>query len=549
MRRWGWLEVVLLILIGAALLWVRPSRAWRPYIVPDASEVYYATQSLVDRSSYTITVDGTRHPPRYSYGYSLFFLAPVYALTRRPELMFAVPMVCSIANMVLLYGLTRKLYGPGVAAIAGLLLPGLPAYYVTSWDLLSHAPSLTLFLLIALVTPRACAPSWRGGAAAGVIGLLGGLAITLRPTSILFLVAPLAVLAAAWPPWRRGFWPRAAAVAGGAAAFVVPLLWWNQRTFGAPTRTGYSYWCALIYDLPGQSFRFDLATLREGLAFYAVPIVLQPDLGRVCGLQFLVLVVAAGQVLVGLLRAWRSGGARRGYAVFALTTVGASLILYLPYTFRFFWFAHPAYACLLPFLASGLRGLWLAAPGRGEGVARRALALSAVLVLCLVQRWLLPLKPHDVRLWNGEPIARLKRLVPPDALFLSNRDPLTVYEELGRPTGRICVPLDRAAEYTWTQVTPRPPAARTAEAIKAVSQPVYPVVFDEDRAGVIRRFPGRRIFLETINGVDYRGRLGPGMELVSVKAGGLALYELRLVPGDGGKEAIAVSPGTDPTRR
>ena len=216
MRRSSLLEVPLIILIGFALLWVTPKAVWRPYIIPDSTEVYYATRSLVEHGSYTITVNGAHHPPRYSYGYSVFFLAPAYRLTGRPEAMFAVPMLCGIANMALMYALTRRLFGPGVAVIAALLVPGLPAYYLTSWDILSHVPSLTLFLLITLLAPGACDRSWRGVLVGTRHRRTRGVAVTIRPTSVLFLLPPFVLLIAGLAPLPgRPLAPRVSASRGG----------------------------------------------------------------------------------------------------------------------------------------------------------------------------------------------------------------------------------------------------------------------------------------------------------------------------------------------
>jgi hypothetical protein len=313
----------------------------------------------------------------------------------------------------------------------------------------------------------------------------------------------------------------------GALPFVLPLLLSNLRTFGVLTRTGYSYWCAQVYDVPGTSFRFDLATLGEGLRYYGLPIGVEPDLWRISGLPFLVLLAAAGQVVIGLVKAWRSDPAKRDYAVFSLATLAAFLCLYLPYTFRFYWFMYPAYACLLPFLAAGLASLW---PGPDLGrrsERRRAAVLLLVATLCLVQRWCLPLQSSDPRLRTGLQLRRLRQSMPGDAVFISNRDPLSVYEDVERGTGRVTVPLNRATEYAWTRTTPRPPADRTVEAIVAASKPVYPSVFEEEPHAYPRRYPGRRIFLEMTNSGTYGGPMPPGFDLVPVETRAtVALFEL-----------------------
>jgi hypothetical protein len=527
MRKGVSLELPLIIAVGFALLWVTPRAVWRPSMVPDGTEVYYGTRSLVDHGTYQITVAGALHPPRYSYGYSAFLLGPVYWLTRRPELMFAVPMLCGIANMGLVYVLTKRLYGPGAGVLAALLVPGLPGYYLSSWDILSHVPSLTLFLLVALVTPQAAAPGGPGLGAAAGIGALAGLAMTIRPTSALFVLPPLAVLFARYG-WRcRELWLRGFAMFAGAVPFVVPLFWSNLQTFGAWTRTGYSYWCATIFDLPGRSFRYDLATLGEGLRYFAIPLTLEPDVWRISGLPLLVLVAAAGQIVVGLVRAGRGRPEERAFALFALTTAAVFLCLHLPYTFRFYWFAYPMCVCLLPFLAGGLRSLWLGFDSGPRAGVWRAVGLLAVLLLCMVERAALPLDASDPRLTTGRQLRTLRRMLPPDAVFIANRDPLSVHEELVRGSRRIFIPLDRMTEYTWTQTTPRPPQARTPQAIAAASKPVYPQVFEDDPGAFLRRYPGRRVFLETIRSGTYTGTLPPEFTLVPIKTGNMvALFEI-----------------------
>jgi hypothetical protein len=527
MRRGVSLELPLLIAIGLALLWDTPRAVWGPHIVPDATEVYYATRSLVEDGTYKITVGGALHPPRYPFGYSVFFLAPVYWLTGRPELMFAVPMICGIANMALVYLLAKRLCGPGAGVIAALFVPGLPEYFLTSWDLLSHAPSLTLFLLVALLAPSAAAPGPTGLPAALAIGGLCVVAVTIRPTSVLFLLPPIVMLFARHGVLGRTPWVRGSAMLAGAAPFFAALFWSNLRTFGSFTRNGYSYWCASIFDVPGQAFRFDLATLREGLGYYAIPIALETDVWKINGLPLLVLVAGAGQVLVGLVQAWRASSAARDYATFTLTTVAVFLGLYLPYTFRYYWFAHPVYACLLPFLAGGLRSLWLGLDSGPRADRQRSVGLLVVLLVCLAQRAYSPPEASNPRLWNTEQLRKLRYVLPADAVFITNRDPLSCGEELERGSQRVVIPLDRSTEYAWTVTTPRPPRAPTAEAIAAVSGPVFPRVFEDDPAAFLRQYPGRRTFLETTTSGTYGGALPPEFELVPIDTGAvMALYEI-----------------------
>ena len=526
-----WLEIPLLILIGSALLWENPKTAWRPHIVPDATEVYHGTRNLVERGAYKIDVDNAPHPPRYSYGYSVYFLAPAYWLTGRPRTMFVVPMVCGIANMVLVYLLTKRHYGPGAAIIAALLLLGMPSYFLASWDLLSHGPSLTLFLLVALLTPRACAGEWPGVRAALGIGVLSGVAITIRPTNVLFFLPTTAVLMIRHAPLRSAFWKRGAAMLAGALPFVLPLLWSNLRTFGTFTRNGYSYWCAAIYDVPGKAFRYDLGTLAEGLRFYTFPFEVEKNPWEICGLPSLLVFAVLGQVIIGLYRAFRGEPGQRDHAVFALATFVAFMGLYLPYTYRFYWFMYPAYACLLPFLADGLRGFWLGSDTTPRADRLRLAGLSLILLFCLFKRWYTPLESYDLKFMTDREIHELKTLLPRNAVLFTDRDPLSVQHDLVQGTRRDYVPLNRSGEYAWTRFTPRPPSARTEEAIAAESKPAFSQVFEEDPTQFLRRYFGRRIFIETKTPTGAVVPLPPGFEIVQVwPTSKVLLYEVKYRP-------------------
>jgi hypothetical protein len=124
-------------------------------------------------------------------------------------------------------------------------------------------------------------------------------------------------------------------------------------------------------------------------------------------------------------------------------------------------------------------------------------------------------------------------VLPADAVLITSRDPLSAVEELGRDRGtrRVVIPLDRSTEYAWTATTPRPPRARTAEAIAAVSKPVFPRVFEDDPAAFLHQYAGRRIFLETTRSGTYGGALPPEFALVPIDTGAVvALSEIRARP-------------------
>jgi hypothetical protein len=521
------LEILLLTLIGFVLLWRGPEANWRPYTVPDASEVYYATRHLVEQGTYEIQVHGELHPPRYSYGYTTFFLAPIQRLVGNPKAMFAVPMLCGIANMGLIYLLVRRLYGPWPALIAALLLPGLPSYFIASWDILSHVPSLTLYLLIAVLTPRLGHAGWRGIAAALAIGVLGGVAMTIRPTNVLLLLPPAVVLLFQYLRCPGPLVARGVAMGAAAAAFVVPLLRSNLHTFGTLTRTGYSYWYASIYDVPGNTFRFDLDTIQKTIGYYFFPIGQELDPFHISGLPFLVVLSMMALVMVGLVRAFRGEPARRRYALFALTSFATFQALYLPYVFQFHWFMYPAYACLAPFLASELARCEPGMAGGRRAAWRRSAVLLAVFLLCLGYRWYVPWERYDPRSMVGYQYRQLRQTLPEDVVFISQRNPLGFYEELERETHRTFVPLNRRTEYATARISRRPPPERTAAAVEAASEPVFPVVFLEDPDSFLQQYAGRKLIVETADPGSVSKSLPPEYELKPIQTNpAIQLFEI-----------------------
>jgi hypothetical protein len=134
----------------------------------------------------------------------------------------------------------------------------------------------------------------------------------------------------------------------------------------------------------------------------------------------------------------------------------------------------------------------------------------------------------DPRLATGQQLRKLRHVLPGDAVLITSRDPLSAGEELKRGGRRVVFPLDRATEYTWTATTPRPPRARTPEAIAAVSQPVFPRVFEDDPAAFLGQYQGRRTFVETTRSGSYGGPLPPEFALVPIDTGAtVALSEIR----------------------
>jgi tetratricopeptide (TPR) repeat protein len=158
-----------------------------------------------------------REPFGYSPAY-IYFLAVLIRSGSPAAGLCIAQVVLGALTCVLIWDLTRRLYGPVEAAVAGFLAAILGPFLVFSIEL--ESDGLGLFLYCAAATTLLAALNrpalWRFA----VAGLFLGLRAAQRPDALL-LAAILAV--AIWIAARRG-WPALAAPVSLVAACLVPVL-------------------------------------------------------------------------------------------------------------------------------------------------------------------------------------------------------------------------------------------------------------------------------------------------------------------------------------
>ncbi len=239
---WGCL-VAAVVLAGYSLA-TRHQRPLEHQPSPDAQEYADAARHLAAGDGYVTTVkDSAAHPaglnpPRYPPGYPLV-LAPFGLLDEYPLNVQRGAKLVALAYFVVVAGAALSLGGPLAALLAVVVVWGSPFAPTSIQLVMSDALGALLAVALLPLVQRAT----RGGVIAA--GALAGFGVVVRLNALVVLAALLLTL-------RGRNRLRAAAAA---APFVLALGVWQWVAYGAPWRTGYSYW------LPGlQTFALGYAT-------------------------------------------------------------------------------------------------------------------------------------------------------------------------------------------------------------------------------------------------------------------------------------------------
>src|SRR5258708_31449704 len=170
-------RIVLLLFLGSAL---RIGMIGQDVRLPPDEALYASIARRLSRHGDFLLADPRLDKPPLG----IFLVGASFSVFGPTEFAARLPNVCiSILTLAILYALARRLYDPGIAAFATLLLALSPldlAFAATAF----HDPPLTLFLLLACL--GACFDRW---ALAGT-GLILGLAS--RTNAVAFL--PLVIL-------------------------------------------------------------------------------------------------------------------------------------------------------------------------------------------------------------------------------------------------------------------------------------------------------------------------------------------------------------------
>jgi hypothetical protein len=203
------------------------------------------------------------HPAAESFDSAYVLVRPVYASMYFPgtALMlvpavwlglpwWVTPLLAFALSAGVLYRVVTELIDGVAGLLSVLLLASLTMYRELALRLYSQVPMLLLSLLLmwAWLAWRNDRRAWR----AGIIGLLAGWMLIVRPLDALIFLLP--VMVAMTLDLRRPDWRTAAAIAIGVAPFLVLQLVANRGVTGSWTTTPHAFYAQR--DFPGVTLGF-----------------------------------------------------------------------------------------------------------------------------------------------------------------------------------------------------------------------------------------------------------------------------------------------------
>lgn len=414
-----WLALAVVILYRA------PWYASNLESFPDSGE--YVTMALRFLREHTIKlpVQDRELPSRYQPWFSLTVLAPTYALLgdEPGNGIFAV-LIFGLMGMWLLGLTARRLSGWAGGAIAMLLI--LTTDYVPlSRKILTDVPAVAAITLTAYLFAHSNLDDrrWRHWDSLGAVAFAA--AALWRPAYIIF-AAPLLITSL-----LRRRWLHLLAYGMACVAIVGLQAGYNAYTFGAPSRTGYAFWCPEVYEHTANTFSklHWIANLRN---------VAWSRAGAIWGLTVL------GLAMPSLRRTLFATQFGRNYIAFCAWSLPCYTVLHLGYFFADTRFFLPATVAFCVLAGACFGQLWHRSSDRfatGVGVA--------ILIPLVIWR-LFIYQPHPpLRRIGADEIAAL---TPSNAIVISAIDPVYLRLITGPGDKRMFVPLCRKVEYASKQV-------------------------------------------------------------------------------------------------
>jgi 4-amino-4-deoxy-L-arabinose transferase-like glycosyltransferase len=222
------------------------------------------------------------YPSRYSLGFPLL-IAPVFFVLG-PSYTNAIVTVflMNLGSIALVYLIARRLVGLVGALVAAGVVVLSPLDQSLGQRILSDEPAsfivMCAFALLLVLadhsgeTSNSQPPlSLRALLGYALVGGLLGFACWVRQIDLIYLPVPFA--ANLWTrtrtdlPTGRGLARSIAAIScvfGSWAVIQIPILWYNAKTFGSITKTGYSYWVPYWYSSPTTTFSLTYAFNEAG---------------------------------------------------------------------------------------------------------------------------------------------------------------------------------------------------------------------------------------------------------------------------------------------
>ncbi|MBI4436817.1 MAG: glycosyltransferase family 39 protein [Candidatus Omnitrophica bacterium] len=474
-----------MILLGAALLRaISPDQAEERLIIPDGLEYAVSSVNFVRGMGYVLVINGASYPPRYyPFGYPLC-LAPFYFFLGEK---LGNGVFCtfsfSMGTLLLLFFLTRKLFGEKVALWATFFLALSPLHIYWSRVIMADVPSCFMALAaVGVLLGKEIKPKRLFG-----VGMLIGVAAWLKYLNLLFF--PICAL---FLLLRRGKVKEKLSslisFASGMIVSLIPLLLYNQRTFGSPFRTGFSFWT------PEWVRWENIFSTRH--AFQSPPLPAHAPLPSLLVFgQFLLGIVFPRDwnpysffltpfIGVGVWKILREAGSqKKRNREFLLFTFLATGFLYIFFSFyyaqnvRYFM---PVVPLLLIVAAVGFDHLFSRWP---VTLQRSILLLSGAMLIA---------SPFVLWKISGTSSARrsyvdlIRNNTEKNASVITGWDPVSFSHEIQEGTKRRYMPLSKKLEYVHEPFHPDPKrkisffvAPQELESIEKLIASKHPIYIDE----------------------------------------------------------------------
>ena len=481
MKRVG---LVLMILFGAALLrTISPDQAEERLIIPDGLEYAVSSVNFLRGMGYVLVINGVSYPSRYyPFGYPLCLVPFYFLLGERLGNGIFCTFSFSMGTLLLLFFLARKLFGEKIALWATFFLSLSPLHVYWSRVIMADVPSCFMALAaIGVLLGGEIRPKRLFG-----VGILIGAAVWLKYLNLLFF--PICAL---FLFLRRGKVKEKLSClfsfTSGMIVSLIPVLLYNQWTFGSPFRTGFSFWT------PEWVRWKNVFSVRY--AFQTPPLPAHKPLPNLLVFsQFLLGIVYPRDwnpypffltPFIGV-GAWKilqdAGSQSRKNRDFLLFTFLATGILYIFFSFYYAQnvrYLMPVVPLLLIIAAVGfdhLFGRWPVTLQQSILFLSGTILIASPFVLWKVTGTLHARKNYVDLIRGG---------TEKNASIITEWDPVSFYHEIQEGTKRRYMPISKELEYVHEPFRPDPErkisflvAPQELESIEKMVESEHPVYID-----------------------------------------------------------------------